>query len=157
MSGNPNYRRAKWFASAAACFGFIIGGLTAIDGYKKTTRGGSYSDATLPSGTKKEASSPSSGETRTVPDQGERVPGPTARDQGERVPGPTTRDQGERVPGPKVAPSISTADYALFVSTGGFLVSLVGTASTMILGWRTDRRQQRELAQKLAARLNYDS
>jgi hypothetical protein len=43
------------------------------------------------------------------------------------------------------------AAYAFLVSAGGFFVSLVGTASTIILGWRADRRQQRELASKLTA------
>jgi hypothetical protein len=48
--------------------------------------------------------------------------------------------------------------YALLVSAGGFFVSLVGTASTIILGWRADRRQQRELASKLATQKHsYDT
>jgi hypothetical protein len=34
--------------------------------------------------------------------------------------------------------------YAVFVSAGALLVSGIGTASSIILGWRNERRQQRE-------------
>jgi hypothetical protein len=48
------------------------------------------------------------------------------------------------------APPSDLPLYAFLVSTGAFLVSTIGTASTVILGWRNERRQAAESQLRVA-------
>lgn len=47
-------------------------------------------------------------------------------------------------------PSVDLSMLTFVVSLGGFIVSIAGTGSTILLGWRADLRQKRELDLKLA-------
>jgi hypothetical protein len=45
--------------------------------------------------------------------------------------------------------SLSLSDYAFVISLGTLFVSMIGTTSTILLGWRADRRQSDEFKLKI--------